>query len=153
MMETTIIDYAGAKLEILKVVEPHWRYDLDLEDWPTYCGPSKVGDRLVSDHIAEVKVSPCCFDHDLSFRVLKKTYKELLTCNLRFYKNLRNLVYANQEGHKAREIETKCFAYFFAVSTFGWKCFKDSTNEYADPMQHPEMLNKIYRLQAVKNNR
>lgn len=141
--------YLGATLEIPEFLLHLWPDDLALESWPTYCGAGGgIGDWIVSDHICGVYVSPCCFVHDLDFSLLDNTWADFFAANMRFYTNLRALVYAlaDREKYSNWRIEMGCLKFFVGVMTFGWRHFKRSANPVGNPLDNATAKDKLHRL-------
>lgn len=59
MIETTVITYGGAQIEIPEFLKDYWPLDQPLEEWPSFCGAGEgLGDKIVPEHICGVCVSP-----------------------------------------------------------------------------------------------
>jgi hypothetical protein len=155
MIKTAIIEYAGAKLEVPEFLVDIWPKDFQLKKWPTFCGAGDgLGDKIVPDHICGVRASCCCFEHDISWPLSANTFFAFMRCNMRFYRNLRALVLANydKKKHSRFTVERRCFYFFAAVCTAGWKFFKVSPDDRVvtvDPFSHPVVKARLHRLARV----
>ena len=155
MIETRVINYASAKLEIPTFLTDLWPHALHPADWPTFCGAGDgLGDRIVPDHICSVSVSPCCFEHDISWALAENSFAAFMKANLRLWLNLRSLVLANYNKKLYPQVivEWRCFGFFLAVSTVGKKFFKAGPEDRivtADPFDHPIVRARLHRLARV----
>jgi hypothetical protein len=155
MIQTTTIRYAGANIEIPSFLVPLWPRNFPLDQWPSFCGAGDgLGDRLIPDHINNVRVACCCFVHDIDWCMSDNSFSGFMRSNLRLWLNLRNVVIANDKPGWFRHVlaERKCFAYFAAVSIFGHKIFTldpKYIKQYEDPTDNPAVREKIHRLARV----
>ncbi len=62
-METKYTFFDGMMLETPNIAI-EWPSPT-LDDFPTFCGPGRLGDFFIPDSILDLKISPACYIHDL----------------------------------------------------------------------------------------
>ena len=101
--------------------------DKKIMDYPSFCGAGKgIGDKIVPEFIGGMRCAHICHGHDNSWDAAEFTFFDFLLSNVMFAYNL--LVYlATGKGGVIKRIwrAIKGSAYVLAVSTIGWKIFKN----------------------------
>jgi hypothetical protein len=88
-MEICNIIFSGVKV-VVPVVNGsplHIPHD-SFEDFDTYCGPGKWGDKFVSDCIFSVPMNLPCFIHDEMYEHAQALWSDFYQANWVFFKNM-----------------------------------------------------------------
>jgi len=149
-VETVQIQYLGVWLEVPACLKDLWPYDMDLEDWPTFCGAGEgIGDVLVPDKIEGAIVSPACFAHDIAWAISQRTHTDFFDANIHLLHNLNNLIakFISHRNHYERAIRVS-FGYWEAVtSILGWANFEPCGS---DPWTNPVVKARLKKLADAK---
>lgn len=121
MNHYALIPYAGTYLEVFAFLLDLWPYDLEPEDWPTFCGPGEgVGDFVVPDSIGPhfcANISAACFQHDLDRALCDGSRLSFDLGNNRFYRNMENLCRGQTKSmEQFEEARGDCDLYYWMVS-------------------------------------
>lgn len=124
MLKTTHIIYDGRRLEvpIMPSGEPlHMLYDSWNEWEKTFCGPGKLGDKLVPDKLpGGTKLNPVCYVHDVG-QALAETPEEYAQNDRMFMKNMVEAVFAHHPldvvGRKEHTDLLWAVSYYAAVDS------------------------------------
>ena len=118
MKSLVTISYQGVALQVPAWLAGVWRYDLPLNDFPSFCGAGKgLGDWLVPEKNHGAILSPACFVHDIMWSTSYDTYLHFQKANNTFLKNLKSCVYSQLKDPKIAYL--RCYGYWLAVSTIG----------------------------------
>jgi len=145
----------GAVLDIPDFLEPFWPYDLELIDFPTFCGAGQgLGDKLIKDIRCEVNTAPACLVHDVEWTLCDKSYFDAIMSNVRLYKNTRSLLLANynKDKYSQKEVEWESFKVFVGVTWGIFFHFKPTPEKCGNnrPWGHRHFRKLITRLKNVK---
>ena len=150
-MDIVTVSTYGAELQM-----PHWLSELwpdekilPLSRWPTYCGAgSGIGDWLVPDRIYGVRIPPNCLIHDLDWATADGSRRAFTESNSRFRKNLRAFTAVHVPEEVARGAWCRCWLYYVAVSTVGWKHYQNSVVPGVDIYKNETVRDRLARLAA-----
>lgn len=139
------INYLGASLEVQSWLKPLWPYDMQFDNWPSFCGAGEgIGDWLIPDGIDHADISPACFIHDMDFATLPRQWWPFQCANNRLYSNIVALVETQiVDKKKLSDAYSKARRYWIGVSVFGWWHFSP---ESENPWQNKTVREKLNRL-------
>lgn len=126
--------------------------EIDPAKMPTFCGAGDGwGDRTVPDFIRRICISLACAIHDLDWAASPDSIREFIVSNLSFGMNCRYLILASDRPWWVKElaIVRAWGLYFTAVTTAGAICFNPLGDTFLNPLDNPEVQNKLKRLAAA----
>jgi len=101
--------------------------DKNIIEYPSFCGAGKgIGDKIVPEFISNMRCSHICHVHDESWDMARAKYIDFMLGNLVFAYNLFVYLSSVRGGFFRRKLKALCgIAYVTAVSTIGWRIFKN----------------------------
>jgi len=111
-------------------------YD-ELDEFPTSCGPGKIGALFIPDRPYGVDFSPACWSHDEFFRLAPPSVDGFIFSNSIFQQNLSSLIsYSAMDEADKRVNRGLADLYYRAVaSNMGLSCFckaLDNAEKFAE---------------------
>ena len=122
-METVTKVFDGIQF----VVPVNFEFPFDtIKDCPDFCGPtSSILNYVVPEKIAGLKISPCCYIHDICYDISEPIWADFHQSNAVFLTNI--LVMIQTKPSKFAFVNAvrlyRAATYYNAVSLFGSKIF------------------------------
>ncbi|SHH33037.1 hypothetical protein [Desulfofustis glycolicus] len=149
-METKALNVEGIELVMPVFLVQWWPHQLPLDRFPSFCGAGGgLGDALVPENCYGLPLSPACFVHDISWRVVEATWAGFHQGNSMFLHNNLAIINARSRFPLKQLRAYRAVTYFNAVDTIGAKYFWDDKwqfGTYEDPLEDPIVLEKLARV-------